>query len=855
MTKYKIILIAFGFVSCTNISQYGSLSTVNNPATLSNGNTTSFTHIMKNVTEGPLSGTIAAGAPSLELDLSVDSTVAGFLPLTQFCSSTDSTKGCMCELDWTDINSVTGTNISYSRTKRFPISEAQTALVKCQMLQSDWDQIATGITVTVNIIATPNSNSTGLLVQSIPYKKGTSISSTGDFMDSTLTPFRNVHRYSCYSKSLAQVPYEILNQLNAATNPAGGTTTIAISSAFCTASGGTNCNVTPRSGYSAQSYYRNLYVRSDFLGQINTPTSSYECPQVFESIHYSSVTATPTSEQRKFWPLDTTFALATTYSTDWSVGVRAASVLYIPGDSSSDPTLWTAGSEEGSCHAGSVTGNILSENGITIKCMGYAKLPQSNGTCGSLTDSNGRTRPLTRLRRYRAMYPAYFGADGKVSSAKTAFGPYNEADEVYVPDRLVVNSSGVPTGSMIYGPKPCNFSWFDHEGVTNRVAAGTVGAVDFGSHLNVTTSGSVTSYAVPTYRSTSNYQYQKFAGYNVSVNPDGRILPNIDLAGGSVNSCGATLPYVDRDQTLGQILDVRLLTSTQMRTDFVTLGGAATDAGSLPALGTKRVYLDEIPIRPIDAWTPNYIEDTTFQACVPASDPYVEPPMEVFKQDSDHYGWCTKAYPTQNPYWASVNAKKVFTGTTNAGMVVNYTGAYPVAPPSTPGSTALVKWFTSHQVGVGTSTVLDSLNNQCIISTANSVSQICTNTTADVTGCTIFLTNLAPAGSAHTNTCDRTVVPSSTTYTTFPLLAADPDIDSMLRNEMAHDQTFSCEYSVNADATKVGKKVPSSACCGVSNGTPILQPLMSGAGGVGAHMEPYSNPATPTIRFCGNPVE
>src|SRR5690606_22205599 len=155
-------------------------------------------------------------------------------------------------------------------------------------------------------------------------------------------------------------------------------------------------------------YYRNLFVRSDKLGEINSKNARYDCPKVLESVKHSAdgdPTSIPTSEQGKYWPLDTTFSLATEKTNEWSVGVPAASVLMKTGDVDAvDDT--PPNSDPGVVCSGSTNGDRLKElgtqnGGIAWKCLGYAKKPKADGTCGSIVDVNGRTRPLVRLRRYR----------------------------------------------------------------------------------------------------------------------------------------------------------------------------------------------------------------------------------------------------------------------------------------------------------------------------------------------------------------------------------------------------------------------------------------------------------------------
>ena len=317
--------------------------------------------------------------------------------------------------------------------------------------------------------------------------------------------------------------------------------------------------------------------------------------------------------------------------------MRAGSILYKNGDSNS--------ANEG-CNT-TVDGDnakYLSETGVvTQKCMGYARKPKVDGTCGTITDNTGRVRPLTRLRRYRAVFPSTFTLKGEPET-RSAY-----ADEVYISDRLVVDSTGVPTGSMIYGPKPCNYSWFDHEGVTNQGnATGRYGegGMDFKTNFRGM-AGTPSSF--PAYVSTSKYQYDDGAGTVYSVNPDGRVLPNLDrdgTIGGLVGpSCSAAVSVID--EVMGVPASVRMMTANETNPLVITLG-------------TRKIYLRELHVNPIDPWTPNYVEDTTFQACAPVADPYLEPPLHFYKKDNNTMAWCAKVYPTQNPYWADLNSKKRF---------------------------------------------------------------------------------------------------------------------------------------------------------------------------------------------------
>ena len=830
-----LVLTLFGIATgCTNITKK-NVNTLTNPAIIGSllGTNSNYTHILNNVTTAAIAN--GGGTSDTQLTLAADTSQANYQSLMGFCGGANNP--CDCELDWTEVSTSGTYSSSYTRTKKIPIlsSDVQSAV---------WTTIPTGTTVTMNIVPVAPTNVSGLNCKAIGFKVGTSIGASGDFLDSTLTPFRNIHRYACFTKN--QSPFQILNkyyQAQPSSTPQSGTAqtiNLFFASQFCASdannSGGTNANTggtgggqcaTPRNGGSAQNYYRNFYIRSDLRGQINSTNPEFDCPLVQASVLESAQgTNVPAADAQKFWPLDTTFALATTYSADWSVGVRAASILY----KSTDPN-----STQDACTNEDIT-KRMTEAGTVTKCLGYGKKPNVDGTCTAITDSNGHIRPLTRLRRYRVIYPPVFQPNGDT----TATNP--NGDEVYVADRLVMDANGVPTGNMIYGPKPCNYSWFDHEGVTTRD-----GSVDFRSDL----AGDGSSlYATPGYVATSQYYYIQNRNQTTPgpkyypVNPDGLVFPNKDVGNTDPTiapSCSSVIPVVTYQS--GSPNAMHLLTINQGRGgDYITLG-------------QRTIYLNEVHVQPIDPWIPNYVEDLSFQACVPLSDPYLEPPLH-FTKSTTSMDWCAEVYPTQNPYWADLNAfRKPKAGNLITDTVANYpTGAIvPIYTShlSTPSSTS--------SIGVDASSTnyfhhyLDGLNASCL---GDSPTFICNMSGGD-SNCPAFLAR----GTGMSTTCDRTVIfDSNQQYRGFPLLAADKDIEAMLANDLSSTSpNFSCMYSVNSDATKVNKSMPSSACCGVLNSVPLLNPLITATPNPpfvqSGHLEPYKNPSTPTIRFCGSPVQ
>ncbi len=544
---------------------------------------------------------------------------------------------------------------------------------------------------------------------------------------------------------------------------------------------------------------------------INSQNSFYECPKVEEPLQYSSGDTIPAGESGQYWPLDSTFSLAAEASSEWSVPVAAASALYKAGDPNT-------GTSDGACtnepDPSGASSRRLKETGIVSKCLGYAKTPKADGTCGSITDSNGRVRPMVRLRRFRTLYPSFYDPARNFAPRNR----YPEADEVYIADRLVLNNLGVPTGDLIYGPKPCNFAWFDHEGVVKRD-----GVVNFRS--NILGDG---GFATPGYVGTNKfYAIRGVTPY--AVNPDGLILPNKDIHSDFISGltiqpyCSATIPVVV--ESMGAPSSVRLLTTNLNRADSLVVD-------------TKTFYLNEVHVRPVEAWSPDYLEDKTFQACVPLADPFLEPPMHFYADNtsgSQYMAWCTKPYPTQNPYWTELNKVRTLANTTDPAVLYpGWTIPQSQVPHFTSFSTA------GTLIPNNTSVAGGCIGNQNICLKTLGAGSPILNT------CKTFL-----GESVARNTCDRTVrYEAGKTFKTFPLQAKDTDIVDMLKN----DKNFSCTYSVSSDASKVNAKVPSSGCCGYYNGSKVLNSIL-GAANKNGHLEPYINPAFPTVRFCGSPVQ
>ncbi len=826
--KRNTIMIAAGIATlfallsgCTNVASTRATSKVKLTNASFGTSSVVYTHSLINANVVASTGT----PPGLTLSLSV---ATGSASLGQFCTvGTNGNFPCVCVLRWQELNTVGGNNVPINRVRKVGISVVQNSLVQCPLTQAFWDEIPAGAVLRMNLEAIA-PNTSGLTVKDLGYKKGTSVAPTGDFVDDTLTPFRNIMRYTCHTKR--RVAVEVLSQVTQTQVTENNiTTTVPVPSAtnFCATANDQNCSSQMRMDFTAQSYYRNLYVRSDRAGQIVSSNARYVCPQVFESITSKATNpvSVPQSEQFDYWPMDSMFSVSTVSSNEWSVPITAASTLMKNGEPSD---AMNAADRLQEINAGN--------SGIAWKILGFGKLPNADGTCGTIVDSNGLVRPLTRLRRYRVVYPAAFTDAGLPLNERL------EADQVLVPDRLVVDSAGKLTGNMIYGPKPCNFAWFDHSGVTNR------------THTNDEFKTPIPK-GLPTYQATSSYYYQdSILGQPVdfAVNPDGKYLPNVDRKqNGSLQGASCSASIAVYDEVNGLPGRARLLTSYLNRTDKITMG-------------SKDLYLKEIHLAPVDRWNPQYVEDTSFRACVPASDPYVEPPLHFYRESQaagGNVGWCAKVYPTQNPFWQDLNKKKKVNQVSLSALLVNWGSTNPNT------NTAKVKWYTSHKdsslgLDLITSDALSGTNkvNACTSTAPDKICEFSLGTgSSDYNTCVGYLTNAISSDSAVNNRCDRTMkFDPMNEARTLPLLARDEDIQAMLKNDLSKQKSFACMYSVHSNPSKIGKSQPLSNCCGIKFGRSILDVtnrLIYDTPGNQGHLEPYPDPAFPASRFCGNPVE
>ncbi len=257
---------------------------------------------------------------------------------------------------------------------------------------------------------------------------------------------------------------------------------------------------------------------------------------------------------------------------------------------------------------------FLPDQGTTL---GYALKPllapaAAAGSCPKIGDL-----PTYRLRRYFLTLPARYAADGKLIP-----GSQPSLDLVYVLDRPVAAKDplGHDVTYLIAGPKPCPFAWKDVKGTSGTFSAG---------------SWSETGGNAGKYVATNDPAWS-------GVNLDGIELPRTDQA---AQSCSASL----------------LLLSEPSKAVAWSLGTVSSHNPS--------PRLQRVPMRPMEAWSPAWQEDTSFLACAPEPQAIggVTPrqaPIEVARVMSGSgstlrwsWSWCAKTLPNENGVGGGLTAQ------------------------------------------------------------------------------------------------------------------------------------------------------------------------------------------------------
>lgn len=433
--------------------------------------------------------------------------------VTELCDADDQESGtCVCNFSWNEINDRNGgTAVTVPRNVQTALTSTQDYQVTCKAPSPYASEIPDGTTIHVSV---GPSNT-------FDYVKNP-VKATGSFQDAEGRAFDNIYRYTCYSRSKRGM--KIYNRIDDQTlkgQTEADSRDLVFASRFCivyhdgtvTADAEACKHVTGVTENSAQSYYFNLYIRNTDAGHIERSNNNYICPVVREALDLNQSAPGYTSDNTRFWPMDTSFALALNQSGDFTVGIEAPSKLSNTNQATSTGTGCSSGS-------GSSSGTVKANN-IIRSCLGFAAKPNRDGTCPTFSNSLGKTQPTYRLRRYITVYPPRYETDGK------RLNEPQPVDYIYVLDRPVQSSADSLKPYTMKGPKPCPFAFFDTKAVTAQPSA---------------------SYpdGMPSYLGTNASKWQ-------GVNVDGIEFPNIDIPN---QSCSAAIPLFNKDTNRWSIATV-----------------------------------------------------------------------------------------------------------------------------------------------------------------------------------------------------------------------------------------------------------------------------------------------------------
>lgn len=689
-------------------------------------------------------------------------TVKSSVPISNFCkpssassSGSDgdaSRKDCLCQFSWQEVNTQGGSAISIPRQVRTPVVIVQPNLVTCNAPEVFSTEITDGTQIKVTVIPAPQS-SEQFTIPTFNFVKSKHSADPGNFKDAQGRAFMNIMRYSCYDQRVRGMA--VLNKMGSRTNEIQATGSIVgevkkypIANKFCVAKirGGEDredgCEHLPPADNSAQSYYYNLYIRESEMGDINPGNERYICPTVTEALYNTG----SVGSQGQYWPLDRTFALSLGKTAEFSVGVVGNTKVSKAGDPVTVGSSCEAPSGNGASGGGGAT------NTLVQSCLGFAAKPNPDGTCPYFRDSTGSIRFTYRLRRYIALLPQSFDTDGS---------PLNEpqaTDTVYVVDRPI-DAPGNPDPLKPYsmlGPKPCPSAYFDHK------------KVFIDPYLD--DYNTVVSQYNGSYGATND---PRWSGKNI----DGIEFPRRDLM--SENSCAAPLPLLSADKTLMS------LTTVHPRNPYAKY---------------KRVF-----VRPTRAFSPHYVEDTSFQACAPLSDPFKDPPLHFSRSSDGNIAWCAESYPSSNNNVARVDTRQDPNDINSA-----FSG--------------LVRPFTSHVVKSSASasctftplTIPSAYPNAPGANPRRGLARHFANDQIDsIGGIPLYASE----------TCDRTVVNpmNGVLWGRFPLLAPPngiskqgPGVGAGVEEAIASDPSYQCTVTFDNGGTKTGKYTPTQGCCGAN---------------------------------------
>lgn len=333
--------------------------------------------------------------------------------ISDFCSVQGSNaatnnvaKACLCRYQWAEQNLSSSKVIE--RTIDTNPTQVQGFQVQCNAPEVYNTEIPDNTIMKVSVVPdTLKGNNTGFSTNEFQFKK-VPVTSTGDFRDAEGHSFRNVFHYVCYDKFKKALTIDHALKAGPTNSVTNTAPTLPLANDFeLGTSNGQGSN------FSGQSYYYDFYVRSNEIGSINAGNQSFTCPQV-------NIGGVPS-----FFPLDSQFALSLQNTGSFVVPVVTSNItIQIAGEATSGTTL------------------------------GFAAKPNSDLTCPSFTDSAGRIRRTFRLRKYKAIYPIRYNADGDIGDTS------QPANIVYIIDRPVDKVGQDPLKPITrLGPKPCPFSF------------------------------------------------------------------------------------------------------------------------------------------------------------------------------------------------------------------------------------------------------------------------------------------------------------------------------------------------------------------------------------------------------------
>lgn len=518
-----------------------------------------------------------------------------------YCNT--NTKLCVCRYSWEHINTHATSVSSYTRIAETQVTGVQTWGLNCDVPEAFTLEIPVGAEVKIEVyrgVGNPSVFTTNVWKTN---KGNDQVAS--NFSDSTGNLFHNIKRYACFEKINRATSLKS-GLVGTVTSPNGNETLqgkVPLANRFCTPqNAGQNGCPTIDAEPSAQTYYYNLFTSASSV-DVAESNDRYYCPRVEESIGADNQQV---GQSGYFWPYDRTFALAIRGSKDFSIPVEAPSVLGGGGSSAYASTSCTMSGAPAATQGG-VYGD---PNSISKRCVGWAKKPNSDGSCSFIIGSDGKKKRLYRLRRFIAEYPAHFDSTGKIEPGPRA------TDIVYVIDRPIKTADPNVFYTMM-GPKPCPFAYYDKVGLG--------------------------------YAGTNNTAF-------IGRSPDGLYFPNKDDINETAPSCSAAIPIVSYSALTGSPLNVGVATTHSSNEKCWNLSsGEFVDCATASSFALPHISMTRVPVRPIrEPFWPHYVEDTAFEACAPLAEPFVDAPLTVYRpsatafQPNPNWRWCAQAYPTRN---------------------------------------------------------------------------------------------------------------------------------------------------------------------------------------------------------------